>query len=61
MTREGVGDTGETGSTEGKGESWSSCWGGVPFRDALAAPARVVTMASSRESCENCSADMKTE
>lgn len=60
MTREGVGDT--VGSIEGIGwsesESDSSDDCGLALA-AFAAPARVVTMSSPRESFENCSICME--
>jgi hypothetical protein len=60
ITREGVGELGDGSSTDGKGRSW------LEFDDepdavlaAFAAPARVITISSPRESFENCSADIK--
>jgi hypothetical protein len=62
MTRDGVGEgvAGEDDSMDGIASSWLGFEEDPDVdRAALAAPARVVTMFSPRESFENCSTDMK--
>jgi hypothetical protein len=60
MTRDGVGESGDVDSTDCSGRSWLESDEDPEFAlAAFAAPARVVTISSPRESFENCSADMK--
>src|SRR5690349_2252688 len=60
ITSEGVGDSGAGDPIDGCAWSWlESCGEDDSPLAARAALARVVTIASPRESFENCSADMK--
>jgi len=59
MTSEGGEEPGGGDSMDGSGRSWlESCCAREFTFVAFAAPARVVTISSSRESFENCSIDM---
>jgi hypothetical protein len=61
ITRDGVGESGDGDSTDGKGRSWLEFEvDPEPVLAAFTALARVVTISSLKESFENCSTDMKT-